>query len=433
MSKIVALSVNNVMRIHAVHIEPTGNVVVIGGRNAQGKTSVLEAIAMAIGGLRLCPPEPIRAGQDEAEIELQLGELKITRKFWLKDGKVESSLVVRNAKEEPLKAPQGVLNQLVGSLAFDPLEFARMQPGERAKTLRELVGLDVEQLEDEQQRVFDRRTEKGREKRAAHAVVVDMPFWETAGVTETSVVEIGERMAAAVSAEAQRQELIGQRDRGKQELDRIDAALKDIEANAKRLRDSVPGVETGIKRAEQFLMALESPDVDAINAELAGVEEANSRVRANLARAVKVEDEEAVAAEWKTLDTRHVQITAEILQRTQAVSYPIDELELRKGGVYYQGHPFEQASRAERIKVSLAMGCALNENLRVLLIRDGSVLDDESMQLIAELAEARDFQFWIEMARGYEGSAEPIIIEDGQVLLAERKESPAAEMEDDDG
>lgn len=424
-NKIVSLSINNVMRIHAAHIEPSGNVVVIGGRNAQGKTSVLESIAMAIGGLRLCPPEPIRAGQDEAEIDLVLGDLKISRKFWRADGDIKSSLTVRDANDAPLKAPQSVLNQLVGSLAFDPLEFARMQPGERARTLRELVGLDVEQLEEEQQRVFDRRTEKGREKRAAQAVVTEAEYWENAGSTLASVTEIGERMAAAVQRAAEKQGLLGLNARTIQRKEdcaakviRKENAIALLNGEIKELEADIVSEQTTYEQGLAAADAFEVPDVDAISAELHGVEEANTKVRANLARAVKVEAEEAVAAEWKTLDTRHTQLTQEILRRTQAVEYPIPELELRKGGVYFKDVPFEQASRAERIKVSLAMGCALNDSLRVLLIRDGSVLDDESMQLISDLAGARDFQFWIEMARGYEGAAEAIIIEDGHVVPA---------------
>ena len=66
MTRIVKLDVENIMRVNAVHIEPDGNVVILGGNNAQGKTSVLDAISMAIGGTRLCPDVPIREGQDEA-------------------------------------------------------------------------------------------------------------------------------------------------------------------------------------------------------------------------------------------------------------------------------------------------------------------------------------------------------------------------------
>ena len=130
----------------------------------------------------------------------------------------------------------------------------------------------------------------------------------------------------------------------------------------------------------------------------------------------KVDQAEEAATRWKDLDTKHNTTFHEIKKRTESVKYPIPELELRVKGVFYKGVPFEQASRAERIKVSLAMGVAMNEKLGILLIRDGSVLDPESMEVIAALAEEHDFQFWIEMARGYEGVDGAVVIEDGGVV-----------------
>lgn len=420
MSKIVELSIHNVMRISAVHIEPTGNIVLIGGKNAAGKTTVLESIAMAMGGLKLCPREPIRQGEDTAEIELQLGDLTITRKFKRNGSEIDSTLLVRNSDGEPLRKPQAVLNDLIGSLAFDPLEFSDMSPRDRAHTLRELVGLDVEQLEEELQRVFDRRTEKGREKRAAQSVVDDMPGWPDAGLVETSVTQIGQRMADAVGVARDYEELVGVHadavrdcEQIREQLSDLDRQIAELHARRETLLDKDSAATVRVAQAQVAVRDFQQPDIASIQAELDGVESANSKVRDNLRRAERAEDAETVASEWKELDVRHATITQDIKARTEAVTYPIDELELRKDGVYYQGVPFEQGSRAERIKVSIAIGCALNEKMRVLLIRDGSVLDDESMALIAQMAEEREFQFWIESARGYENVSDAIVIDDG--------------------
>ncbi len=422
MSKVIELNVNNVMRLKAVHIRPSGGIVQIGGGNAEGKTSVLESIAMAIGGLRLAPKEPIRSGELTASIHLSLGDITVHRTFSREtlDGPVKSQLAVRNANGDKLHSPQAVLNELFGTLSFDPLEFSEMVPRERARVLRELVGLDVEQLEEEQTLTFDRRTEKGREKRAAEAVVADMPFWDGVGVTETSVTEIGQRMVEATERVREHAELHRIAERADAVVDDIDRRKTEFDAQIDQLRqtrDSLadPRIQAValLNQANTAVSDFIVPDVSAIQSEFNGVEAINTKVRGNLRRAERVEDAEMVAAEWKELDTKHTRITADIKRRTEAVEYPIPDLDLRKEGVYYQGVPFEQGSRAERIKVSIAMGCALNKNLKVLLIRDGSVLDDESMKVIAQIAEDEDFQFWIEMARGF--SSDAIVIEDGEV------------------
>jgi hypothetical protein len=119
---------------------------------------------------------PIREGEDKAEVSLTLGDLQVTRKFKRTDsGEISSSLSVKNAEGQPLSPPQRTLDALIGRLAFDPLEFSRMAPAAARETLRELVGLDVEQDEEELGRIYRERTEAGVAKRAARAVVDELP------------------------------------------------------------------------------------------------------------------------------------------------------------------------------------------------------------------------------------------------------------------
>ncbi len=426
-AKIVKLDIQNIMRIKAVHIEPDGNLVILGGRNAQGKTSVLDAISMAIGGMKLCPEVPIREGEDTAEISLTLGDMEVTRKFSKgPNGELRSSLSVKNAQGQPLSPPQKTLDDLIGRLAFDPLEFARMSPADARETLRELVGLDVEQLEDELGRVFRSRTEAGQEKRAAQAVVDELPVPgdEPARVSTEGISS--EFKAAAERAKdfeklkgafslgiARASDLVARHARLRQQAIDIGRQLGEVEEQEQAERADI---DITARSMDEF----ELPDLDGIQKRLDSAMALNQGAdeirRARARYQEKVEQAKCMAEAWKILDTDHNQIFHEIKKRTEAVEYPIPDLELRPEGVYYQGVPFEQGSRAERIKVSLAMGMALNDKLRILLIRDGSVLDADSMATIAELAEQHDFQFWIEMARGYEGAAGAVIIDDGGVV-----------------
>jgi DNA repair exonuclease SbcCD ATPase subunit len=418
-AKIVKLDIQNIMRINAVHIEPDGNVVVLGGRNAQGKTSVLDAISVAIGGLKLCPEVPIKEGEDEAEIVLTLGDMEITRKFKRKGDTFTSSLMVKNAEGQPLSPPQQTLDALIGRLAFDPLEFARMAPAAARETLRELVGLDVEQLEDELGRVFRQRTEAGVEKRAAQAVVDDLPAPQ-AVLAPISVSGEVAAMRAAVERTQELEKLKGIHGRHVDAARNLTIERDNTEARVEKMQVEI---DKHLESADMGAIAIADfifPDIEEIQLRIDDATHHNQQVAAKQVAAdryqQKSEDALEAAQLWKNLDAAHNQIAHKIKKLTEAVEYPIDELELRPEGVFYQGVPFEQGSRAERIKVSLAMGMAMNDKLRVLLIRDGSVLDDESMTTILRLAEEKDFQFWIEMARGYEGAAGAVVIEDGGVV-----------------
>jgi hypothetical protein len=99
-------------------------------------------------------------------------------------------------------------------------------------------------------------------------------------------------------------------------------------------------------------------------------------------------------------------------------NYPIKGLAVSEDGtVLFEGVPFSQSSRAQQIRTSVAIGLAMNPSLRVLLIRDGSLLDDDNLEIVREMADAADAQIWIERVGNKDESA--IIIEDGHVAGVE--------------
>jgi hypothetical protein len=485
--KIARLEVSNIMKVRAISVTPDTDVIWIGGENAEGKSSFMNSIAFAIGGKKLCPAEPIREGENEAEIRIKLGEFDITRTFTRTDipGEYRTTLIVRDGEGKLISKPQEMLDRLYGLLAFDPLAFANMAKLDCARTLRELVGLDVEAMETEQADVFERRTTAGQDHRKAKAIAEDLPLFPNAPAELVSVSEIGARMAEAVATETRRQEKMGQIQRLGSDLGaneskceasralhvtsgerleseterlqyeheahgiRIDEQIDQLRAShvahGERLEEELEvlredHVSHGVRIEEditdlsvirrallQSQSELEqwwedhgqqSSDVADIQSELDGVEASNEEIRANEKRADRMEEADAKGEIWKKLDTRHEALTKQIREATEAVEYPIEGLELRKGGVYFNRFPFEQASRAQRIRVSMAIGVATNDGLNVLLIRDGSVLDDESMEIVTEFAVANDFQFWIEVNRGYEGKAGVFVIEDGALVEA---------------
>ena len=116
--KIISLKAENVKRLHAVEITPDGNVVVISGRNGQGKTSVLDSIAMALGGASASKltTKPIREGQKEASVTVDLGDFTVTRK-WRGSN---SNLSVMSKDGAEFRSPQRFLDEKLGALSFDP-------------------------------------------------------------------------------------------------------------------------------------------------------------------------------------------------------------------------------------------------------------------------------------------------------------------------
>ena len=128
----------NVKRIKAVDISPKTDVIEVAGRNAQGKSSLMDCIAFALGGKELIQERPVREGEKRAEVTLDLGEMKVTRSWTAND----KSYLRIEADGKEQKSPQGILDRLLGQYTFDPLQFARLceTPEGRREQVKVLIG-----------------------------------------------------------------------------------------------------------------------------------------------------------------------------------------------------------------------------------------------------------------------------------------------------
>ena len=164
--KIIQLEAQNVKRLKAIEIRPDGNLVVIGGKNGAGKSSVLDSIAYVLGGKDAIPSQPVRKGEKKATVVCELDNLIVKRTITATGG---GTLTVENKEGAVFKSPQAMLDALCGELTFDPLEFSRMSARKQAETLKGLVGLDFSELENERQSLYDERTRINTDGKALKA------------------------------------------------------------------------------------------------------------------------------------------------------------------------------------------------------------------------------------------------------------------------
>lgn len=401
--KIVELRAENVKRLKAVEITPDGTLQVIGGRNAQGKSSVLDAIWLALGGGAAGREtvRPIRDGEDRASVTLDLGDLIVTR-TWTQKG---TALKVSSADGATYSSPQKMLDELVGRLSFDPLAFTRLSPREQRDALLRLVDLDVDldQLRSERDRLFADRTEVGRRGKAIGDVAVD----DTLPTEETSA-------GAYVRMIQARQERNREIESAREWAASHETAIKDVVSHIQRLQSELAELRETQKKALERVRFLGDPEpIDELEEQLRLVEDTNAAIRVNNAARQQMEAKGALRREYEALTAEIAALDARKAQALAAAAFPVNGLGFDDDGVTYRGVPLSQASSAEQIRVSLAVGMALNPRLRVLMIKDGSLLDDESMAAIKQQVSEHDFQLWIERVGDSDEGA--VIIEDGQV------------------
>lgn len=395
--KIISLTAENVKRLRAVEITPDGNVVTVTGRNAQGKTSVLDAIWLALGGGAASREtvRPIRDGEDHASVTLDLGDLIVVR-TWAGD---KTTLTVKSADGAKYPSPQAVLDSLVGRLSFDPLEFTRLSARDQVTGLLGLVDLDVDldDLSRKRQAAYDQRTEIGRQGKALGTI----PAKVVAPAQEVSASSLIGQIREAQSLASSQQDEAAALDMAVEKVSALKADLATWEATVKTRKAEVAAHKP-------------VPDVEALEADLRSVEETNRAVRHNASVAEAKARKDALLAEYARLTKSIDDLDSTKARALAAATFPVPGLGFDDDGVTFDGIPFSQASSAEQIRVSLAMAMSLNPKLRVIRILDGSLLDTDNLALIGEMATAQDYQVWIE--RVSDSSATAVVIEDGAVI-----------------
>lgn len=417
--KIVRLEAEAFKRIRAVEITPTGAVVQISGANGSGKSSCLDAIAAVIGGEKLCPEVPIRRGEEKAHVTVDLGDLVVTRRWTAKGSYLEVA-----AKDGSVyKSPQKMLDALVGSLSFDPLSFTRLQPDKQLALLKQLAGVDVSDLDAEHRKAYEERTLVNREAERLKAQVPPPVAGDVPDVEESieALLAAQEQSAEAKRAnDAKRAEL----EKARAEVRALTARIAELEGELKTARDRQATLKEEGPRLAAEVKALQDPDVAALRERLKSVESRNALVRQKKARAATSAAAEAKRKEAVDLTAKIEQLAKARAERIASAKLPVEGLGFGDTGITLGGLPFEQASSAEQLRVSLAMGLALNPKLRVLLIRDGSLLDAKSLAMVGEMAAKANAQVWVETVAT--DSKVGIVIEDGQVAGAAPAPGPKA-------
>ncbi len=421
--KILQLKSENVKRLNCVEITPDGNLVIIAGENANGKTSVLDSIEMALGGGNAICERPLHKGAKKGSTTVDMGEIIVTRNYTAGG----TTLTVAAKDGSKFSSPQTILDELVGKLTFDPLAFQRMKPEKQLDTLREMAGIDFTLLNAKHDRLYAERTDLNRDLKRVQGLLASLPHYKDAPTVEVSVAELSAQLKDAQSTNNANFEIRQHANGLQQDIDNCTRKYKDIEAEIKTLEDLLTALkaerETIIKSGTEARDAYETGqkniaglvDIDTapILEQITNAEAINQKVRAN----VQYQDAESAikAKEAKSAElTRQLEeIEEKKLNKIQSAQFPVEGLSLTDSGVTLNDLPFEQASGAEQLRVSVAIGMAANPKLKILLCRDGSLLDKKSLALLSEIVKENDYQLWLEQV--YSDDPCAVVIENGYI------------------
>ena len=410
--KIIKLKSENVMRLNAVEIEPKTDVVIVGGNNEQGKTSVLDSILLALGGRKAKIKDPLKHGAKKGKIKIEIDGtgLMVTRTFTEKGG---GALTVKAKDGVVYSSPQTMLDKISGELTFDPLAWIGMDDAKQLKVIKELTGVSFEEEDKLIKEVYDSRTEANKKlknlktQRDAIPDVGDVPDNEMSVVALMD--ELSRRRGINGHIRILKEQTVEVEAKGEAEIEQIHKLEQEIE----RCKENLKNLRARSAKIDEELSKVEHEDEAEIEEMIRSADKINNSIRQKKEKtelSARISKGEGIIAGMTDRINQLEQVKTDKLSNAKM---PIEHLTFDESGVFYKGIPFTQVSSAEKLRVSVAMGIAMNPELKVLLIRDGSLLDKTNLKLIQDMAFDSGHQIWIErVSTGEECS---IIIEDGNI------------------
>lgn len=405
--KITSFEAENVKRVKAVTIIPAADgLTVIGGRNAQGKTSVLDAIAWALGGDKFRPGHPQRDGSvlpPRLRVLLSNG-LVVERR-----GK-NSELYITDPSGR--KAGQTLLNSFVEQLALDLPKFMAASGREKAQTLLRIIGLgeQVEELERRGKTLYNERLALGRIADQKAKFAKEMTFYPNVPEEPLSAAELIAQQQDILARNGENQRKRQRRDELKRTLDTAEGQLAELTRRCEQLREDYRIASTdAADLLDQSTAELEE--------NIRTIEQTNAKVRANLDKARAEADAQKLADEYAALTAQIEDVQREELALLNGADMPLPGLSVTDGELTYNGQPWDCMSSSEQLIAATSIVRRLNPECGFVLLDRLEAMDTDTLAAFGRWLEGEGLQAIA--TRVSTGGECQIIIEDGEVAGAE--------------
>lgn len=410
MIKINKLEIENVKRVKAVKIEPTSTgLTVLGGKNRQGKTSVLDAIAWGLGGNKYRPSQATREGSavpPYLHIVLSNG-LIVERK-----GK-NSDLKVIDPNGQ--KGGQQLLDSFVEELAIDLPKFMNATSKEKANILLRIIGVGdkVHELEVKEQEVYNRRLAIGQIADQKAKFAKEQPYFPDAPKEPISASELIR----------QQQEILarnGENQRKRQRLTQIEAAysqqyqeIERLNALLEQAKAKFDQLASDLNIARKDSLELLDESTEELEANIRQIDEINRKVRANLDKDKAETDASDYRVQYEALTTEINGIRQQKTELLTSANLPLPGLSVEDGELTYNGQRWDNMSGADQLIVSASIIRKLKPDCGFILLDKLEQMDLDSLQEFGKWLEQEGLQaIATRVSTGDECS---IIIEDGYV------------------
>ena len=417
--KIASLTTENVKRVKSVHIEPSPNgLTIIGGNNNNGKTSILDSIAWALGGNKYRPSK----AQREGSVVPPTINLKLSNGLIVERKGKNSDLKVTDPTGN--KAGQNLLDSFVEELAINLPKFINSSDKEKANTLLEIIGVGQQlyELECQEKEKYNMRRSIGQIADQKEKFAKEQPFYPEAPKTLVSITDLITQQQDILAKNGENQRKRDMTDQLHRQATQLMAEIERQENTLANLKEQYQSVLRDYDVAQKTSEQLQDESTEELEESIANIEAINIKVRANLDREKAEQDAAEYRTQYSSLTTEIESLRKQRMDLLQNADLPLDGLSVEDGELLYNGQRWDNMSGSQQLMVSTAI-------VRKLKPECGFVLIDKLEQM--DMQTLNEFGAWLEQeglqaiaTRVSTGDECSIIIEDGYVKDSES--APAA-------
>ncbi|HHV42082.1 MAG TPA: AAA family ATPase [Clostridiaceae bacterium] len=401
MIKINKLEIENVKRVKAIKIEPTANgLTIIGGKNNQGKTSVLDAIAWALGGNKY---KPTAAQREDSVLPPNLHIVMNNGLVVERKGK-NSDLKVIDPNGE--KGGQQLLNEFVEELALNLPKFMQSTSKEKAQTLLQIIGVGDQlfELERKEQEIYNRRHAIGQIADQKKKFAKEQPYYPDAPKEPISASKLIK----------QQQEILAKNGENQRKRDN----LKNLEMQAAQVQEEIDEllkkqtiILKDLETARKSAKDLQDESTAELEASIANIEEINVKVRANLDKDKAEDDAQEYENQYRKLTSDLNNVRQAKIDLLKGANLPLPGLSVENGELTYEGKKWDCISGSDQLKIATAIIRKLNPKCGFVLLDKLEQMDLETLQEFGAWLEQEELQAIA--TRVSTGDECHIIIQDG--------------------
>lgn len=408
-TKITSLELENIKRIKAVQISPTETgMTVIGGKNGQGKTSVLDAIMWILGGERYRPSEPKREGS----VTPPYGKITLSNGLVVERKGKNSDLKVIDPSGN--RAGQQLLNEFISQFALDLPKFMNGNNKEKADTLLQVIGVGdkLYELDQQEKELYNQRRTIGQIADQKKKYAAELPVYPDVPAEPISATELIKEQQEILATN-------GENQRKRQRLAKLQSEADTLQKQIEELLTKQAKIHSDLEVAQMDAKDLQDQSTAEIEKSIADIEEINRKVRMNLDKEKAETEAQEYTNKYEAHTERIEAVRKERANLLDGANLPLEGLSVEDGELTYKGFKWDNLSGADQMKVGVAIVRKLNPKCGFVLLDKLEQMDLDTLQEFSAWLKQEGLQ--VIATRVSTGDECSIIIEDGYSKSSEAK------------